>query len=131
MPAHLRGAYRRALYEAAGVPVRIGRRSRRVDALLARLCGSAGACSGGLITAWNPLGRRLSGRENRRRQKRLEHAARSLPSLPAHSGEGRWREEQRLVLAPPRRLAVLGRRFRQNAVVLLARGRPARLLWLR
>nr|WP_275437290.1 DUF3293 domain-containing protein [Roseomonas mucosa] len=84
-----------------------------------------------MVTAWNPLGRRLPEGRNRRRQERLERLIRHLPSLPARSGEGRWREEQRLLLADPRRLAVLGRRFRQNAVVLLARGRPARLLWLR
>ncbi|PZP47688.1 MAG: DUF3293 domain-containing protein [Azospirillum brasilense] len=131
VPARLRAAYRRARYEAGGVPVRIGRRSPRLDALLARLGGRPGALVGGLVTAWNPLGRRLSERENRRRQERLDQAIRHLPSLPAASGEGCWREEQRLVLTPPRRLTMLGRRFRQNAVVLLVRGRPARLLWLR
>ena len=131
VPARLRAAYRRARYEAGGVPVRIGRSSPRLDALLARLGGRPGALVGGLVTAWNPLGRRLPEGRNRRRQERLERLIRHLPSLPARSGEGRWREEQRLLLADPRRLAVLGRRFRQNAVVLLARGRPARLLWLR
>ena len=131
VPARLRAAYRRARYEAGGVPVRIGRRSPRLDALLVRLGGHPCALAGGLVTAWNPLGRRLSERENRRRQERLDRAIRHLPSLPAASGEGCWREEQRLVLTPPRRLAMLGRRFRQNAVVLLVRGRPARLLWLR
>lgn len=131
VPARLRAAYRRARYEAGGVPVRIGRRSPRLDALLACFGGRRGALAGGLVTAWNPLGRRLSERENRRRQERLDRAIRHLPSLPAASGEGRWREDQRLVLAPPRWLAVLGRRFRQNAVVVLARGRPPRLLWLR
>ncbi|AWV22821.1 Hypothetical protein HVIM_02350 [Roseomonas mucosa] len=131
VPARLRAAYRRARYEAGGVPVRIGRRSPRLDALLVRLGGHPCALAGGLVTAWNPLGRRLPEGRNRRRQERLERLIRHLPSLPARSGEGRWREEQRLLLADPRRLAVLGRRFRQNAVVLLARGRPARLLWLR
>jgi hypothetical protein len=132
VPARLRAAYRRARYEAGGVPVRIGRHSPRLDALLARLGGGRpGVPRGGLVTAWNPLGRRLPEGRNRRRQERLDQAIRHLPGLPAQSGEGLWREEQRLVLAPPRRLAMLGRRFRQNAVVLLVRGRPARLLWLR
>lgn len=108
-------------------PIRIGRRSRQVDALLLA-CGVRRA---GLVTAWNPLGRRQPAGRNRRLQAGLLAAARRLPGRPGWSGTGIWFEEQRLLLADPRRLAVLGRRFRQNAVVLLRRGGEARLLWLR
>lgn len=109
------------------MPIRIGRRSRELDALL-RACGARRA---GLVTAWNPLGRRQPAARNRRLQTGLLAAACRLPGCPGWSGSGIWFEEQRLLLADPRRLAVLGRRFRQNAMVVLRRDGVARLLWLR
>ncbi len=43
---------------------------------------------------------------------------------------GPWWEEHLLILAAPRRLVMLGRRFRQLAIVVVARGQPARLVLL-
>ena len=127
MSARLLAAYRRSRYEAAGAVARIGRRSAAVDALLARL----GVREGGFVTAWNPFSRRLPDGWNRRMQARLEAAARRLPRAAGHGGHGRWREAHWLVGADPRRLLVLARRFRQAAIVTVARGRPARLRLIR
>lgn len=127
MTARLLAAYRRSTYEAAGAVARIGRRSPGVDALLARL----GVQAGGFVTAWNPLSRRMPDGWNHRMQVRLQAAARRLPGAPGHGGDGRWREAHRLIGADPRRLLVLARRFRQAAIVTVARGQPARLRLIR
>lgn len=127
MNAALGAAYRRTAYEAADAVARIGSRSAAVDALLRRL----GARQGGFVTAWNPYSRRMPEGWNARMQARLRAAARRLP---AAEGEGRgrgWRERHLLLAGDPRRLAVLARRFRQNAIVLVRLGAPARLLALR
>lgn len=123
MNARLLAAYRRSTYEAAGATVRIGRRSEAVDALLARL----GARQGGFIGAWNPGSRRMPDGWNARMQTRLDASLRRLASAPGHGGHGPWREAHRLVGTDPRRLVVLARRFRQAAIVTVARRRPARL----
>ncbi len=68
---------------------------------------------------------------NARMMARLRTAARRLPSA---EGEGRargWAERHLLVAADPRRAAVLARRFRQNAIVVVRTGAPARLVLLR
>ena len=127
MTAALLAAYRRSRYEAAGAEARIGRRSLAVDALLARL----GVREGGFVTAWNPFSRRMPDGWNRRMQVRLQAAARRLPGAPGHGGDGRWREAHWLLGAEPRRLLVLARRFRQAAIVTVARGQPARLRLIR
>ena len=54
--------------------------------------------------------------------------------LPFAEGEGRargWSERHLLLAADPRRAAVLARRFRQSAVVVVRSGAPARLILLR
>lgn len=123
----LLAAYRRTEYEAAGAVARIGRRGAAVDALLRRL----GAREGAFVTAWNPLSRRTPPGRNARMMARLREAARGLPSA---EGEGRgrgWSERHLLLAADPRRAAVLARRFRQNAIVAVRVGAPARLVPLR
>ena len=125
--ARLLAAYRRTGYEAAGAVARIGRRGAGVDALLRRL----GAREGAFVTAWNPLSRRAPPGRNARMMARLREAARRLPSA---EGEGRgrgWSERHLLLAADPRRAAVLARRFRQNAIVAVRTGAPARLVPLR
>lgn len=120
-------AYRRTGYEAAGAVARVGRRAAAVDALLRRL----GAREGAFVTAWNPWSRRRPAGWNARMMARLRAAARRLPSA---EGEGRapgWAERHLLVAADPRRAAALARRFRQNAVVVVRIGAPARLALLR
>jgi hypothetical protein len=123
----LAGAYARTAYEAAGAVARIGRRSPALDRLLRRL----GARQGGFVTAWNPLSRRMPRGWNDRMLARLRQAARRLP-LAEGLGRGQgWAERHLLVAADPRRVAVLARRFRQNAIVVVRLGGPARLRLLR
>jgi hypothetical protein len=122
----LERAYRGSGYEAAGAVARIGRRSAAVDALLARL----GRRHGGFLGAWNPLSRRMPAGWNAQMQKRLRLAARRLPAAEGWGGDARWREPHCLFGGDPRRLAVLARRFRQAAFVVVRRGQPARLRWV-
>ncbi len=98
-----------------------------MDALLE----ARGVSEGVLVTAWNPGRRRLPEGVNRRRAARLAERLRGLPAVPGVNGEARWREESLLVLAATRRVETLGRLFGQDAVVLLRRGRRARLRFLR
>ena len=126
-PALLR-AYRRTAYAAGDAVARIGRRSPALDALLARHGGRAGA----FVSAWNPYSRLMPPGRNRRMGEALRRYARRLPHVPGEGtaeGTGRgWREEHLLVVADPRRVAVLGRCFRQAALVVVRRGQVARLL---
>ena len=120
---NLAGAYHRTAYEAAGAVAHVGRRSAAVDAVLARL----GARQGGFVTAWNPWSRRMPEGWNRRMQQRLRQAARRRSAAEGYGTAPRWREHHLLIAADPRVLAVLARRFRQAAIVLLRAGQPARL----
>jgi hypothetical protein len=129
-PALLRG-WRVTHYGAAGAGARIGRRSRGIDALLAR----AGVRQGAFVTAWNPLSRRRPRRWNDAALHRLRIASAGR-GIRFAEGEGRaiappWAEAHLLLFGDARRALVLARRFRQHAVVLLRRGAPARLLVLR
>lgn len=127
MNRRLVAAYRGTDYEAAGAVARIGRRSAEIDALLRRL----GAREGAFVTAWNPWSRRMPPGWNARVMARLREAARRLQSA---EGQGRghgWSERHLLLAADPRRAAALARRFRQNAIVALRVGAPAKLVPLR
>jgi hypothetical protein len=65
---------------------------------------------------------------NTRMQAKLREAARGLV-LAEGWGRGRaWAEHHLLLAGDSRRVAVLARRFRQHAAVVVAPGRPARLL---
>jgi hypothetical protein len=123
MRSGLARAYARTNYEAAGAVAHIGRRSAAMDALLRRL----GTRQGAFITAWNPFSRKMPRGWNERMQARLREATRRLPMAEGW-GRGRgWAEHSLLIATDPRRAARLGRRFRQNAIVLLRAGAPARL----
>lgn len=123
----LLAAYRRTAYEAAGAVARVGRRDAGVDALLRRL----GARRGAFVTAWNPWSRRTPAGWNARMMARLREATRRLPAAEGE-GKGRgWSERHLLLAADPRRAAALARRFRQNAMVVVRSGAPARLVLLR
>ncbi|WP_439595832.1 DUF3293 domain-containing protein [Falsiroseomonas sp.] len=117
-------AFRATGYEAAGITVRIGRRSAGLDALLA----ARGVRQAGFVTAWNPRSRRMPPGWNRRQQDRLRQAARSRVLAEGFGRAGAWAEHHLLLAGDPRRLAVLARRFRQWAIVVVAAGRPARLV---
>lgn len=120
-------AYCRSTYTAAGAVAVIGRRSAAVDTLLAAL----GARDGGFVGAWNPRSVRMPPGWNARAHERLCGAARRLPAVEGRGGDGRWQERHVLLAADPRRCLVLARRFRQNAIVVVRRGAPARLVWVR
>ena len=121
----LLAAYRRTAYEAGdGAVARVGSAAAAVEALLRRL----GARRGAFVTAWNPRSRRMPRGWNERMQGRLRKAARHLAMAEGWGrGEG-WAEQMLLLAADPRRIAVLARRFRQNAIVALGQRRPARLI---
>ena len=116
-------AYRRSPYQVGAVRFRVGRRSAVLDGILRRW----GIREAVLITAWNPGSRRMPPAWNRRMQRRLEHRLRLSTLLPARSGDGHWAEAQILAVMDPRRAAVLGRLYRQSAIVLLRRGTAPRL----
>ena len=125
MKPALHRAYTRTRYEAGGVVVRIGQRSTAMDALL----DAHRVRSAGFVTAWNPFSRRMPRGWNERMLGRLREAARRRRRVLAEgwgSGGG-WAERHLLVAGDARWLARLARRFRQNALVVVARGRPARL----
>ena len=61
----------------------------------------------------------------------LADVARRLAPVPAEGRLGPWRETGFMIEAPPARAAVLARRFRQNAIVVMRSGQPATLLLLK
>ena len=65
---------------------------------------------------------------NARALRRFDAAIRRLPHAAGHGGWRQWWEAHRLVAADPRRLTVLARCFRQRAIVVVARGAPARVV---
>ena len=120
-PAVLR-SYRLSTYRAGTVEARIGRRPAGLHGW--------GRIPSVLLSACNPGGRRLPDGWNRRMMHRLDETLRRVAHV---QGEGRlrqWSEPLVLAAIPPARAIVLARRFRQNAVVVLHPGRPARLLLL-
>jgi len=120
-------AFARAPYRVAGLTLRIGRRDRALDRLLAGL----GVREAMLITAANPHGRRVPAAWNARRQAALWAALGAQAIMPAESGAGRWREPQILAAGPAGRLIRTGRRFRQAALVRLRPGQAPALVPLR
>lgn len=125
----LHRAYRRTDFEAAGAVARIGRRSAAVDALLARL----GAREGAFVTAWNPYSRAMPWGWNDRMGDRLRQHVRRLRHAEGwgRAQGGGWAEQHLFVATDARRVAVLARRFRQNAIMAVRRGQPGRLVILR
>ncbi|CAH0239022.1 DUF3293 domain-containing protein [Roseomonas sp. CECT 9278] len=138
--AHLRRAWRATLFEADGIVVPLARGARQVGAWRGRH-GAARAllvllrvAEAAFVGAWNPHSRRRPRGWNQRRLDRLRAATRRLPR---REGMGRacrprpWGEEHLLVGAPAARCVVLARRFRQDAILVIRRVGPPRLLVLR
>ena len=118
-------------FEAAGAAVRLGRRSCAIDRLLI----AAGVRCGAFVGAWNPLSRLRPRRWNDAMLRRLRRLARRA-GMPFREGAGRatrpaWAEEHLLLLADRRRCAVLARRFRQHAILLVRLRATSRLCVLR
>lgn len=123
VPASLLRAYRATIYEAAGIAVRIGRRSPSLDRLLV----AERARSAVLLTAWNPYSHRMPEGWNRRMQHALAARLRRWVVRPA-CGRGRgWAEAHVLAFAPEAPACRIAWRFRQRAVVVVRRGQAARL----
>ncbi|MEJ0048332.1 MAG: DUF3293 domain-containing protein [Rhodospirillales bacterium] len=121
--SHLRRAYRATEYRAAGLSLRIGRRSHALDGLLHGM----GAREAVLITACNPRSRLTQAGRNADMMRRLQAALRRRTAYPAESGAGRWTEAQLLAACPAAWAGVVARRFRQNALVVLRPGQTPRL----
>jgi hypothetical protein len=120
----LLNAYRQTSYEAAGVHVRIGKRSKAADQLLR----AHGARSATFITAYNPLSRVMPPEWNHRMQARLHHVLRRRPVLCGHGILRRWSEAHLLVFGDPRPIRRLARLYRQYGIVIVRRLQAARLV---
>jgi len=121
MTPRLLRAYRQTRYEAAGIPVFVGRRSRGMDALLRR----HGSRAGVFVTAWNPYSRLMPTAWNNRQQRALLARLRRRIAIQADGGWRGWHEAHALVLAAPPMVIRLARSFRQNAVVAVRPGQKA------
>jgi hypothetical protein len=118
----MRAAYLRTDYEANGIVVRVGRRCAAMDQLLR-------GCAAGFVTAWNPFSRKMGCGWNRRMLARLREAARGRVVAEGWGRGPGWAERHLLIAGDPRALRTLARRFRQNAIVIVAPRRKAKLLW--
>lgn len=123
IPPRLRRAFYATDYTAAGITARIGRRSAAVDRLLSGLGSERGA----FLTAWNPGARRRPLGLNRRSDMALQEWLRRVRAEPGFGCAPGWHEAHWLIAADPRRITVLGRRFRQVGIVVVQRGQKARL----
>jgi len=133
--ADLRAAYERTTYwfDARPLPVavRIGCQSRALDRMLL----GRGASRWAFITAWNPGSDVRAHWYNVARQEELLRVLRRQGwqwlSAVAEGDSATWPAEPGVLIlgmsAPE--ACRLGRRFRQNAVVVGRRGRAADLLW--
>jgi hypothetical protein len=136
----LHRAWRATLFEADGIAIPFAPVARLLATWRARRAGiaallaSLGVRQAAFTGAWNPCSRRRPRGWNRRRLERLREATRRLPR---HEGMGRacrprpWGEEHLLIGAPAARCAVLARRFRQDAILVIRLRGPARMMRLR
>lgn len=137
MQSDLVSAYKATDYvaHAAGwvVAIRIGYHSEIVDKMLARMNVSKGA----FITAWNPFGKGLSVEANKHWDRSLKRYL-SVRGVEFVEGEGRgttgeWPPEPSVLAfgISCTEASAIGRRYRQNAIVYVRKGRPAELVMLR
>jgi len=94
-----------------------------MDQLLATLNVRQGV----FLTAWNPGARRHPSGQNHRWDRALRGWLRQLRAEPGVGSTHGWHEAHWLIAADPRRVAVLGRRFRQVGIVVVSRGQAATL----
>lgn len=136
VPAQMIAAYEAAEYHVQGAApfvLRIGQHSAELAALMA----DKGMPSAAFITACNPHGQLLGAADNTTRTTALgAELERFAPLvLPARGVDptGRWMDEPGFLAlgCPPAIVEALGRRHRQNAVVLSAEDAVPRLVMLR
>jgi hypothetical protein len=118
-------AYRMTDYTTAGITIRIGRRSAAMD----RLLRSHNQREAAFVTAFNPFSRPMPAGWNRRMQIRLVRTASRRVILPAGGTWRRWSESHALVFGPFRWTAVLARRYRQHAIVIVRLRQSPRLVY--
>ena len=121
IPPRLLRAYRQTGYRAGGITVRI---DRHVPDILFAMAGARAAV---IVTAWNPMSRRMPDGWNRRMQQRLRQCLYRFVVIEAEGSLRRWHEAMLLVGGDPQRIARIAARFRQHAVVVVRRGQAARL----
>jgi Protein of unknown function (DUF3293) len=124
MSAKTLAAYRNTCYQVGAVKFAIGRRSQAMDALLSTYRVREAA----FVTAFNPFSRLMPAGWNRRMHLRLTQVLRRRCIL---SGTGSWRswsETHVLIFGDVRGAYRLMRLFRQNGIVIIRRGQPARLM---
>jgi len=96
----------------------------RRSADLLELHATAGVAGSAFITAWNPRSEGTPREENDARNAALRHdiEALGLPAVPAEGiGPTGWREESYLVPGITREdVVALARKYRQNAIVVIA-----------
>ena len=122
-PAILR-SYRLSRYEAGGAVLRVGTPATGLDPRWEAALRGRGLV---LLSACNPGGRRRPDGWNDRMMRRLEDALRRVPHALGHGRLGRWSEALVLAALDPREGIVLARRFRQNAIIIIARDRRVKL----
>lgn len=83
-----------------------------------------------LVTAWNPMSRRMPLGWNRRMQRSLLTRLRRFQVWVAQGAFRQWHEEHVAVVCDPRLVARIGRVFRQRALVVVRRGQAARVVVL-
>ena len=128
-------AYRNAHYVVFGEPglvLRIGEPNAELDALLE----AEGAAGAAYVTATNPRGSVRPERDNRRAMEALQ-GSQFGPGTTVMPGEARdpdaaWPVEPSLLIVGIARAEAeaLGRRFGQNAIVFIEKGRAPQLLLL-
>ena len=115
------------------VVIQIGRHSLIVDRLLAKIQVGGGA----FITAWNPFSRKLGVNANEHWDRELKGYlnARGIAFVEGEGcgRTGEWPPEPSILAFGISRTeaSAIGRKYRQNAIVYLSRGRPPELVMLR
>lgn len=121
-PAMLR-AYRQSLYSAGRVVAHVGSVPQGLSLAQRRTTlVMLGAC--------NPCGRRCAEGSNNRMMDRLRLTLRRFRVVEGAGSLRQWSEAMLMVEIDPRRACVLARRFRQNAIIVIAGGRRTRLIVL-
>lgn len=133
--AALRRAYLATRYVVTDgenrAPIEIGVATPELDRLLA----ARSVATAAFVTAWNPRSDLLAPAENLRRASELTLAVQALglDALPVATTaeDARWIEHGLLILGISQtRACSLGRRFGQNAIVMVSRGTAPRLIEL-
>ena len=135
LPPELIAAYETAHYVVFGDPevvLRVGEKNARLDYLVEWL----GRKSAAFVTAVNPRGSVRPERDNRRAMEALYgsqfQAGTTIMPGEARDPAGAWPAEPSLLIVGISRAdaEALGRRFGQNAIVFVEKGRAAELVVL-